>query len=239
MFAILLVVAVGGLVITCAVYAYKKHQARLASLLDLCRAKGWQYSAHDPWGLPRRWEGPPFDRGYARRAEHVIAGEHAGRPLVAFDYSFKEDSTNSKGNRTTSTYRYYVVALGMPCALPGLQVSPEGVLSRLGNALGFEDIELESEEFNRRFKVRCPDPKFAMDVLSPRTMERLLASQGISFRFAGSDLLCYERGVLHPGNLLHDADVGAAVIAGIPSFVWRDYGLAESPAPTPSPGNLT
>lgn len=239
MFVFLLIVAVGGLLVTYAVYAYKKHQARLASLHELCRAKGWQYSPHDPWGLPRRWQGAPFDRGYDRTAEHVIAGEHEGHPLVAFDYSYKEDSTDSDGDRTTSTYRYHVVALGMPCALPGLQVSPEGVLSRIGQALGFEDIELESEEFNRRFKVRCPDPKFAMDVLSPRTMERLLASEGICFRFAGSDLVCYEKGSLQPGNVLHDAHVGAAVIAGIPSFVWRDYGLEERPVNTPSPGNLT
>ena len=65
------------------------------------------------------------------------------------------------------------------------------------------------------------------------------ATAGSVADYAGSDLLCYESGSLHPGNVLHDAHVGAAVIAGIPSFVWRDYGLEERPVNTPSPGNLT
>jgi Protein of unknown function (DUF3137) len=238
MFAYLGIAALVGLFITYAVYAYRKHQARLASLVQLCAARGWQFSPTDPWGLPRRWDGHPFDSGYDRTAEHVIAGEYEGHPLIAFDYSYKQDSTDSKGNRTTSTYRFAVVALGMPCALPALHVRPEGVLSRIGQVIGFEDIELESEDFNRRFRVRCPDKKFAMDVLSPRTMEHLLASGKSEFRFAGSDVLAFDSGCLDPVEILRAAHVMAGVIAGVPTFVWRDYGLQERPV-TPSPGNLT
>lgn len=238
MYAFLAIASLAALFITIAVYQYKKHQARLASLVQLAQAKGWQYTPHDPWGLPQRWDGTPFDDGYDRTAEHVITGEHDGHPVVAFDYSYKTDSTDSKGHRQTTTHRYAVVALGLPCALPGLHVGPEGVFSRIGQAIGFQDIELESEDFNRRFRVRCPDPKFASDVLSPRTMEMLLANGAIRFRFAGSDVVSYESGCLEPMTVLRAAHVMSQLVAGIPSFVWRDYGLTERPV-TPSPGNLT
>jgi hypothetical protein len=242
MFTFLAIVAVAGLFITYAVYAYKKNQARLAALHHLVASQGWQFTPHDPWGLPSRWHGTPFNAGYDRRAENVITGEHQGHPLVAFDYSYKTDSTDSKGNRTTTTHRYWVAALGMPCALPELHVGPEGVFSRIGKAVGFQDIELESEDFNRAFRVRCPDAKLATDILTPRTMEMMLASGAIKFRFVGTDAVAYDNGCLEAHELVRAAHVLANVVDGVPSFVWRDYGLPESPQArpaTPSPRNLT
>ena len=239
-FGILAVFALLALFVTYAIYAYKKNQARIASLVGLCRSNGWQFSPHDPFGLPQRWGGTPFDSGYARHAQNVVTGEHNGHPLVAFDYSYKEDSTDSKGNRQTRTYHFGVVALGMPCALPELHVGPEGVFSRIGKAIGVQDIELESEEFNRRFRVRCPDPKLATDILTPRTMETLLANGKIRFRLVGADAVAYESGLLDPVEVLRAAHVLSAVVDGVPSFVWRDYGLTAPPRPvrTPSPGKL-
>lgn len=228
-FGLLMFVAIAGLVITYAIYAYKKNQARIASLVALCRSNGWQFHPHDPFDLPRRWPGTPFDAGYDRRAQNVVTGEHNGHPLVAFDYSYKEDSRDSDGDRRTRTYCFAVVALGMPCALPEVHVAPEGVLSRLGKVLGMQDIELESEDFNRRFRVRSPKPKLATDVLTPRTMETMLAAGAISFRTVGSDIVGYESGQLQPVELLRHAHVLSAVIAGVPSFVWRDYGLYDRP----------
>jgi hypothetical protein len=231
MLVVLAFAAFVAVVVALAVWSHKKNQARIQSLMQLALSRNWQFVAHDPFGLAQRWSGTPFDSGYDRRAQNVVTGEHDGRPLVAFDYSYKEDSTDSKGNRRTSTYHYAVVAIGMPCALPELHIGPEGVFARIGKAMGMEDIELESEDFNRRFRVRCPDPKLAMDVLTPRTMELLLANGAIRFRFAGSDLVAYDSGVLTPVELLRAVHVLCGVLNGVPSFVWRDR--------TPSSGNLT
>jgi hypothetical protein len=223
---VLVVLVVGAflaLVVWLAVQSHKRELARIASLQQLCLSKGWQFSAADPYGLPKRWDGTPFDSGYDRRAENVMTGEVGGRPMVAFDYEYKEDSTDSKGNRTTTTYHYAICALGMPCALPELHVRPEGVFSRLGHALGMQDIELESEDFNRRFRVRCPDAKLATDVLTPRTMTLLLQAGKPHFRFAGQDAVCYESGVQQPADVLNRTAVLAGVLDGVPSFVWKDH----------------
>lgn len=232
-FVFLAIVAVVGLFVTFAIYSHKRNQARIASLVALAQSKGWSFSPVDRFGLPGRWRGAPFGQGYDRRAQNVITGEHNGHPVVAFDYSYKEDSRDSEGRTRTTTHSFAVFALGMPCALPEVHVAPEGVFARLGKALGMQDIELESEEFNRRFRVRSPNPKLATDVLTPRTMEALLAGGKINFRFAGSDCVAYESGGLDPVEILRHVHLMSEVVDGVPQFVWRDYGLYDRPATTP------
>jgi hypothetical protein len=218
-------VAFVALIVVLAVWSYKKNQERLAALQGLARSKGWQCIPGDPYNLPERWPGDPFHSGYARRATNVITGGVGSHPMIAFDYEYKEDSTDSNGRSSTTTYHYAVCALGLACALPDLTVSPEGVLSRIGQALGMQDIELESEDFNRRFRVKCHNPKFATDVLSPRTMELLLRAGKLHFRFAGTDVVSAHSGQLQPADLLNRTAVLAGVVDGIPAFVWKDFGL--------------
>jgi hypothetical protein len=221
------VAAVVALFVTLAVIGYKRNQARLAAIQSLCLSNGWQFQAGDPFNLPGRWPGTPFDQGYDRRAKNVVTGEVKGRPMIAFDYSYKTDSTDSKGNRTTSTHPFAIYALGMPCALPELHLAPESVFGRLGTALGVQDIELESEDFNRKYRVRCPDPKLATDVLTPRTMEMLIAAPKMRFRFAGSDVVCFEGGCISAAEIINRTTALANVLDGVPAFVWKDYGLGD------------
>ena len=236
---ILIVVAVVALFVAFAIYAYKKNQQRLAAIQSLCLSNGWQYAARDPFGLPQRWHGTPFDAGYDRHAQNVVTGEVKGRPMVAFDYSYKTDSTDSEGKRTTTTHNFGIYALGMPCALPELHLGPEGVFSRIGKAIGMQDIELESEEFNRRYRVRCPNPKLATDVLTPRTMEMLIHAPKMRFRFVGSDVLCYEGGCISAAEIINRTTVLANVLDGVPAFVWKDYGLSDGRQALTNPGSGT
>ena len=227
MVVVVIVAAVLALFVTLAVVAYKRDQARLRSIQSLCLSKGWQFRALDPYDLPARWPGTPFDTGYDRRAKNVVTGEVKGRPMIAFDYTYKTDSRDSEGRTSTTTHTFAIYGLGMPCALPELQLAPEGVFGRLGTALGMQDIELESEDFNRRYRVRCPDPKLATDVLTPRTMELLLSVPKMRLRFAGSDLLCLDGGCVNAAEILNRTTVMATLLDGVPAFVWKDYGLGD------------
>src|SRR3954453_1707074 len=153
-------------------------------------------AANDGWC--ERWTGDPFGEGDHRRAENVVSGATASRPFSAFDYSYQTHSNNGRGGRTTTTHRYCVTSVQLPAYLPLLQVTPESVLTGIGHALGLDDIDLESEDFNRRFRVYANDRKFASDVLSPRTMQALLARPAQSFRITGSDILTWADGRMSP-----------------------------------------
>ena len=216
--AIFLVIA--GVV---AYFRYKREQARTAQLLQWASANNWQFAAaDDAWA--QRWNGPPFDEGDHRKVRNVISGGWQSRPFMSFDYSYETHSSNSNGSRSTTVHRFTVVSLALPTDLPRLQITPEGLLDRIGHVFGMADIDLESEDFNRAFRVTCSDPKFASDVLTPRTMQLLLSRSRFSWRTEVTDLVCWWSGEQTALAVTEALATMCDVIAGIPSFVWHDRG---------------
>jgi Protein of unknown function (DUF3137) len=210
-------------VVALLVGAFLLDRKRRERIMTFCLARGWQYVAEDP-SLADRWQGEPFGLGDRRRARNVMRGNESGRDFVAFDYSYETHSTDSKGNRTTSTHPFAVTAVTIPAYLPRLEVSPAGAFGRLTDAVGLtNDIELESEDFNRAFKVHAEDRKFATDVLSPRTMQYLLTAPRAAWRIQGSTMLRWTSGRTDPANVIVDAAVLDQVADGIPAFVWKDH----------------
>jgi hypothetical protein len=221
-----LVVIVVGIA---AYLAYEAEQKRRRLLQGFALSSGWDYRARDD-SWTERFDGGPFGQGDHRRADNVLAGRYGERDMVAFDYSFQTHSNDSKGNRQTTTHRYTVCALRLPAYLRELELSPESLLTRVATAVGFADVELESEDFNRRYRVRARDPKFAYDVLHPRTMDALLARRPLHLRISGADALCWESGRLKPPQLLEHLSTLALLVDGIPSFVWSDHSPGGAPA---------
>jgi hypothetical protein len=222
----LLFIAIIAVAAFVAWFLWRQERQRRAALASFAAAKGWSFSVDDPYDLPERWQSPPFGCGDSREASDVFSGTAPnGFPMLAFDYKYVEHSTDSKGNRTSTTYRFAVCAVRLPCYLPALHVGKENLLTRIGSAIGIADIEFESEEFNRAFRVSCSDPKFASDVLHPRAMEMLLQhGRGAEWRFDGADMLSWRRGRLDIPDLLQRVDLMCRVVQSIPTFVWKDRG---------------
>jgi hypothetical protein len=151
----------------------------------------------------------------------VLLGSYDGRHMVAFDYEYKTTSGSGKDRRTT-THRYSVLALHAGAVFPGLQVTPQNILTGFFGRLTNSDIELESEDFNREFLVRCENRKFASDVLHPRMMELLLTQPDLGWRFEGDSMIAVRSGQHDltevEGRLAH-LD---AILDAIPEFVWRE-----------------
>lgn len=205
---------------------------RQQELAAFAAARGWTWTARDD-AWCRTFTGEPFGVGDSRRADNVLQGEHRGRPCVAFDYTYKTHSTDSKGNRRTTTHRYGVAAIRLPASLPPLTIGRENLLTRLAGAVGFDDVELESEDFNRAFRVGASDRKFAYDVLHPRTMEMLLARDPEPMWLAGFDAVAYGKGRHTTAEVLERVDTLVQLVDAIPDFVWVDRGEAPRPRPAP------
>lgn len=209
-----------------AYFGYVQAKKRREMLQQFAASQGWTWTPQDDsWAT--RFSGDPFGAGDNREAQNVLQGQWRGRAMVAFDFSYQTHSTDSKGNRTTTTHRFAFCALALPAWVPKIELVPESMFGRLGTALGMQDIEFESEEFNRRYRVRSDNPKFAYDVLPPRTMAALLTRPALHLRLSGEDALCWESGRHDPAQLLARLDALATVLDGIPDFVWSD--LKEAP----------
>jgi hypothetical protein len=220
----LLFVLFGLGAVAIAIGGFLLEQKRRERLMQFALKRGWQYTPEVP-ALCDRWPGTPFGKGDSPRARNVLSGTESGRPFTAFDYTYETHSTDSKGNRSTTTHRWAVTVVPMPGYLGHVEVVPEGVLDRMAGAVGLvQDIDLESEDFNRRFRVSARSPKLASDILTPRTMEYLLAMDAEGWRTCGSDLVGFAEGRLEPIEVIKTCSVLGRVQGGVPSFVWKDHG---------------
>lgn len=193
---------------------------RTRRVQEWARQVGWTYVGWDR-GLARRWRGRPFGTGDARRVRELVVGQWGGRPAQSFRYEY---TTGSGKNRSTTTH--HVVSLALPAYLPTVELTPESVLTRVASAFGGQDIQLESEDFNRAWRITAPDERFAHAVLHPRLMERLLQAdaRGVPLRIEGTDILCWTGGAPRLETIATRLQVMAAVVDAVPRFVWLDHG---------------
>ena len=166
---------------------------------------------------------PVATGGYGHRVTDPITGLHDGVRMDSFLHEWKTDRTesytDSQGHLRTRTVTDHhseaVCGFLLPFDLPGLSVNGR----RLGDKVAFE-----SDDFNRAFKVRAEDPRFASDVVHPRTMAWLLAAEPCGWTVLGR-VVVFE--VEKHDQLIVDAC--EAILRGwlgrIPRWVWADLGL--------------
>ena len=107
---------------------------------------------------------------------------------------------------------------------------PENLLTRAAGAAGMaSDIDLESEDFNRRFRVARAQRQAGQRraAAAHDGLPRRLPDDTVpSFRLQAAHLIAWRDGRLEPADVVRTCAVLDRVIDGIPSFVWRDAGLS-------------
>jgi len=119
-------------------------------------------------------------QGSDRYAFNILSGSYRNEQVTVFDYHYATHSRNSKGKRQTHHHYFSFFILALPGSFPELKIGREGFLSKIAQAVGFDDIDFESHEFSRNFCVRSPDKKFAYDVCNARMIEYLLANRDLT-----------------------------------------------------------
>jgi hypothetical protein len=169
--------------------SYYLKRRRREGLAFAARQLGMEFALADPFDTLSE----PFEllqKGDGRGVENVLWGAWQGLECRLFDYWYYDESTDSEGNRSRNYHRFSCVMSSVDAACSHLTLGRENVFTRLGDHLGFRDIELESEEFNRAFTVRSPDRKFAVDFCDARMMQWLLAhGEGYGFEIVGDRAL--------------------------------------------------
>jgi hypothetical protein len=219
--------AVFGLI---AYLSWKAEQARIAELQAYAASKGWTYTPRDD-SWHQTFDGSPFTSGHGRRSTKILAGPYDGRQAAVFDYVFHttETSTDAQGHtrHREVAHKFNVVALSLGALTPGLSVSPEGVFGRLIGRMFNNDIELESEEFNRAFTVNSDDRKFAFDVLHPRMMELLLQHPDTAWRIDKGWLITVEDGSYEIFDIEPRLGFADRLLDTFPDFLREQYGLPQ------------
>jgi hypothetical protein len=202
---------------------YLAAKKRRAAFAAFAAQQGFGYAASND-ALASQWGGAPFQTGDHWRVKNVLSGAFQGRQIVAFDYSYQTHSTDGKGRRRTTTHKFGVVVMQLPGPLPRLEVTHEGIFGgAFANALGFADIQFESEQFNRAFRVKADDQRFGYAVIHQQMMEMLLARGEIGWRFEGKSLVGWDSGPHAPVEVMNRLQLLQQVVDQVPPYVWRDY----------------
>jgi hypothetical protein len=132
-----------------------------------------------------------------------LSGVVDGWPVSVADYSYTETqvstSTDANGNPTTSTttptHRFVVTVVRLARPYPAISVQPRGALSRLGRTVfGDGATATGHDAFDRRFRVRTPQPGMVPSVIGPALMAEHLADRLPSWSMYGPELLAYQQG---------------------------------------------
>lgn len=218
-----LIVVLGLIAVAAFFYIqYTLRQKKIAALRKFAGERGLNFVERDDnWA--HQFSGHPFGEGFARRAEYVVHGRFRDREIVAFEYIFKTER-GSGDDRETETHHYMVVSIGLPAARPMLQVSRENVGWKLLGSVGFKDLQLESEEFNKRFRIKTDNNKFAYDVLHPRTMQWMMDDHRFTaqpFRFERANILTWHQSTMQVDMIDDYLNFLCDIVDSVPSFVWR------------------
>lgn len=220
----LFIVVVVAVVVAWAVITYQNAQRRIEALSGFAATHGFRYSAKAPKGFVRGFDFHLFSEGDGRGAENLLTGQWRGLPVAAADYWYYVETHDQKGGTSRTYHRFSVAVIDLAADVPHVRIEREDLFSWIADKIGMDDIELESEDFNRAFNLLARDREFACKLVDPRMMEWLLAAPSdLCVEVGGGHALVY-RGRLDPGQLQSLLDDAADFVAQVPRLVWSEYG---------------
>jgi hypothetical protein len=143
------------------------------------------------------------------------------------DYLWGMDGWGEGSGSTRKTRRYSRARSGavvkIDAFLPPLIVAPANLLTRALERIGAEDLDFESEEFNRRYDVRCSDKRFASLFLDAPVIDFILDfDRDFAFETFGNYVLCQSK-LCEPRQLLTLATKMGDLLPLINQLVYHEY----------------
>ena len=188
------------------------------------------------YGRPA-WTYVPRDDSYLQLLDHssggrnhqahdIIFSDNDGLPFLRLRHEWETTHTRTDAQgRTHTETRHHSEEL---CEFR--TTFPFGDLSVNWELFGAAQ-KFEWEEFNRRYKVRSANPRFASDVMHQRQMEYLMGRRAPRFAIDGDRILVGDGGHWDPD----DIDAASAFLHGffarVPDFVWQQLGAWPRPIP--------
>ena len=176
-------------IIAAIIYSGRAAKKRREEMALLAARLGLRYSAdQDPYYATRFGFLNRLKEGSNRYAFNILSGNYLGNEILAFDYHYETYSTDNKGNRRTDHYYFSFFICNLPLAFPELTIAREGMLSKIAQTFGYDDIDFESAEFSGKFCVRSKDKKFAYDVCNALMIDYLLANPDLNIEIEATAL---------------------------------------------------
>jgi hypothetical protein len=153
--------------------------------------------------------------GEARYAFNTLSGRYRENDVLVFDYHYRTGS----GKNTQHHYLSFFILI-LPVWLPELIIAREDFFSKIGQSLGYDDIDFESYEFSKKFCVRSKDKKFAYDFCNARMIEYLLANEDLGIEVDNNALSISFNRRLAPENIEPNLERLVTIRSLLPDYLF-------------------
>ena len=226
---LLLIGIVPGLWAASKVAAYRRRRSGVDEAL----------AAVDRWALGRglaRTDDPattldvaaaPFDLAGRHTAVHTWTGRHQGQAVVVLHYLVDTGTSDYPERRM-----FTAVAATGHGDLPLTEATPQRGAAAIAARVG-RDLDVESAEFNRAWRVSASDERATHALLTPLLIDRMLAESDEAVRtvWNGGVIVTVEPGaVLDTDVLARRIAFVADLAALVPGFARTDGGASGAPA---------
>ena len=219
---IFIFVIIAVIIIVGGYFGYLSNKKRREAMLALAAKYGLQFNPGHDRNIARGYNFlDKLRAGSNRYAFNVLSGQFKDNDILAFDFHYETHSSNSKGQRQTHHHYFSFFILNMPIIFPELKIGREGFFSKIGQALGFDDIDFESHEFSRKFCVRSKDKKFAYDFCNAQMIEYLLANEDLTIEVENHALAISFDRRLNPEQIEMNLERLVKVRSLIPNYLFE------------------
>ena len=136
-------------------YRRKKARERTQIMQAAAAQLGWTFSAEAPWNyIPGLDRFTLFGQGHHKQIKNMMYGEASGVKAAVFDYIY----TTGSGKNSSTHYQTVVYLEPVNLILPHFSLRPEGLMTKVLSAFGYQDIDFgQRPEFSRQYLLRGQD----------------------------------------------------------------------------------
>ena len=129
-----------------------------------------------------------FNRGRSRRMTNLIEGDSGDVKISIFDYRF----TTGSGKNSTTHNQTIIALQSQQLQCPEFTMRPEGFFDKIGNAMGFQDLDFDTHpEFSKLFVLKGPDETAIRSYFTPTVLEFFESQPKISLEASNDTMFFY------------------------------------------------
>lgn len=174
----LLFSAFAAVVVLLAAWAFYSAYLRRKALAELAASMGLSFSADGPDAALLAQTGLElFSLGRSRKAHNLIEERQtgAGPAISFFDYRYTTGSGKNSRTHCFTLALFACAGKGLPC----FELKPENILYKLGELVGFKDIDIPSSPvFSDKYRLTGADEAAVLSFFSPEAVARLEREHG-------------------------------------------------------------
>ncbi len=217
LFPLVIFTVVIGLFVVIGIYSWQKEKERTRVLQAAAAQLGWSFAADAPLNMiPGLERFALFNSGQGRRITNFMYGEASGIKTAVFDYAY---TTGSGKNRQTH-YQSVVYLEPGNLKIPYFSLRPEGFLTKILTAFGYQDIDFgQRPEFSRQYILRGQDEPAIRRTFTDGLLSFYESYPGTSTDGGGNQLFIYRGGYrFQPQEIQSYVGVGLEVLNLFPRY---------------------